>query len=86
MIRRLGGLALRRPRLVPPLLRAAWRFRARDWHRRAPFLPLPPAGYIAWRLDTAYGNENAVPSARDLEAYLGWSARMRTPWKPSSTK
>jgi hypothetical protein len=77
ILRRLAGLALRHPGLLPPLLAAGWRFRSRDWYRRAPYLPLPPAEYIAWRLHTAYGSEEAVPSAPELERYLRWSARMR---------
>lgn len=59
------------------MLRAAWRFRARGWYRRPPFLPVPPADYIAWRLHTAYGDEGALPPAADLGRYLEWSARFR---------
>jgi hypothetical protein len=72
-----AGLALRRPRLVVPLVGAAWRFRARDWYRRPPFLPLPPPGYLAWRLHTAYGDENVAPAATELENYLRWASWMR---------
>ncbi|MBI2615958.1 MAG: hypothetical protein HYW52_09835, partial [Gemmatimonadetes bacterium] len=45
-------LALRamiNPRLAVDLLRVLWAFRARQWYRRPPFLPLPPAAYIRWR-------------------------------------
>jgi hypothetical protein len=77
LLRRFAGLALRRPSLVLPLLRSAWTFRRRDWYRTAPFLPLPPAPYVAWRLHTAYGSEDAVPPVRDLTRYLSWAARMR---------
>jgi hypothetical protein len=56
---------------------AAWRFRARGWWRRPPFLPLPPADYIRWRLHTAFGNEQAEPDLDQLEAYLKWTVRMR---------
>jgi hypothetical protein len=73
----MAGLALRRPRLVAPLLGAAWRFRARDWYRRPPFLPLPPPKYLAWRLHTAYGDEDHTPEAGELERYLRWAAWMR---------
>lgn len=73
---RVAGLALRRPALVPTLLAAAWRFRARDWYRRPPFLPLPTARYLEWRLHTAYG-EQGEPSDRELERYLRWTAGMR---------
>lgn len=77
ILRRIAGLALRQPGLAAGLLGAAWRFRARDWYRRRPFLPLPPAEYVAWRLDTAYGSTDAVPGARELERYLRWAAAMR---------
>lgn len=77
ILRRFAGLALRHPGLLLPLLAAAWRFRARGWYRRRPFLPLPPPEYVAWRLHTAYGREDAVPPAADLERYLRWSARLR---------
>jgi hypothetical protein len=76
LFRQLAGLALREPRLVPLLLGAAWRFRAIDWYRRAPFLPLPPAGYVAWRLHTAYGDDGAQPDSGELVRYLRWTARM----------
>ncbi len=70
-------LALRRPRLLPSLLNAAWRFRARDWYRRWPFLPLPPQAYLAWRWHTAYGAGAAGPDAHELERYLNWTSGMR---------
>lgn len=73
---RMAALALRRPRLGLALLGAAWRFRARDWYRRAPFLPLPPPRYVAWRMHTAFGDEEATPDARLLARYLAWAVRM----------
>jgi hypothetical protein len=73
----MAGLALRHPRMVAPLLGAAWRFRARGWYRRAPFLPLPPPNYLAWRLHTAYGEEDRTPEAGELERFLRWAAWMR---------
>jgi hypothetical protein len=78
LIRHLAGLVLRDPRLLAPLLAAAWRFRALDWYRRPPFLPLPPRDYIAWRLYTAYGAEDVLPPARELARYVRWTARMRS--------
>lgn len=74
---RLAGLTARQPGLIPALLRAAWRFRARQWYRRPPFLPLPPASYLSWRLITAFGDEGAVPPAAALRRYLRWAAWMR---------
>ena len=69
--------ALVRPALAADLLRVAWRFRARGWYRRPPFLPLPPAEYVRWRMYTAYGDENAVPPAADVERYARWVGRHR---------
>jgi hypothetical protein len=78
---RIAGLAVRRPRMIPYLLRAAWAFRARDWYRRPPFVPLPPRSYMRWRLETAFGNPDAEPTIDEMERYLVWSARMRAQMK-----
>ena len=70
-------LALRRPRLWPALLSAAWAFRPKDWYRKAPFLPLPSRAYMRWRLETAYGEPDAVPPADEIARFVTWSAGMR---------
>jgi hypothetical protein len=70
---RFAALLLRRPLLLGPLLHAAWRFRARGWWRRPPFLPLPPVAYLTWRLETAFGRADALPSERQAERYLRWT-------------
>jgi hypothetical protein len=75
LLRALGPRALD-PRLLLQLARTGWRFRARGWYRRAPFLPLPPAEYLEWRLHTAYGNEDRVPTRDELERYVRWANRM----------
>lgn len=64
--------ALVHPELFLLMLRAGWRFRARGWWRRPPFLPLPPAEYVDWRLHTAYGESGATPELDELERYLRW--------------
>jgi hypothetical protein len=64
--------SLRNPRLGVDLLRVAWRFRARGWYRRFPFLPLPAKAYVRWRMHTAYGDHEAVPPAEDVERYARW--------------
>ena len=60
------------PRLAVDLLRLAWAFRAREWYRRAPFLPLPPREYMRWRMHTAYGDEEAVPPVEDVVRFARW--------------
>ena len=75
--RRLFGLALARPRLWPALIGAAWAFRAKGWYRRPPFVPLPSPDYVAWRMETAYGDPDAAPPAEELAGFLAWSAAMR---------
>ena len=69
-------VALRHPTLVPGMLRAAWRFRAREWWRRPPFLPLPPRSYMEWRDHTAYGDEARRATPDELERYLHWTELM----------
>lgn len=71
------ALALRsamHPALALDLVRVAWRFRGREWFRRAPFLPLPDATYLKWRMYTAYGDFDAVPSPEEVERYVRWAA------------
>ena len=73
----LAPRAIVRPTLAVDLLRVAWRFRARGWWRRPPFLPVPPAEYVRWRMYTAYGDESAVPPAKDVIKYARWVGRQR---------
>jgi hypothetical protein len=76
--------SLARPRSLALLARAAWRFRRRAWYRRPPFLPLPPAAYLEWRLRTAYRDASEGPEPAELERYLGWSEallRDDRPWE-----
>ena len=69
--------ALRHPSLGVDLLRVAWRFRARGWYRRFPFLPLPARDYVRWRMHTAFGDYDAVPTAKDIERYARWVGSKR---------
>jgi hypothetical protein len=64
--------ALVNPRLAVDLLRLTWSFRARDWYKHPPFLPLPPRDYMQWRMFTAYGDANAVPPPRDVVNFARW--------------
>ena len=70
-----AGLALRAlvsPRLALDLLNTAWAFRRRGWLRKAPFLPVPDAAYLRWRMYTAYGDEAAVPPVEDVIRFARW--------------
>lgn len=69
---RLALRALVRPQLAVDLLRLAWSFRAREWWRRPPFLPIPPREYMQWRMFTAYGDPNAVPPVSDVVSFARW--------------
>ena len=78
MYRMMVGLALRRPALLPAMLGLAWAARRRAWYRRPPFLPIPPIEYLRWRMDTAYGSEDAAPPPGEASRYLRWARRMRS--------
>lgn len=67
--------ALRHPWVARDLLLVAWRFRARHWWKKAPFLPLPEREYVRWRMHTAYGDHDAVPPADDVVRYARWAVR-----------
>ena len=77
MYLRMAELALRHPALLLHVVRAAWAFRARNWYRRVPFLPIPPRSYVRWRLETAYGDPEARPPLDQLARYVVWGTRMR---------
>jgi hypothetical protein len=64
--------SLLNPFIAIDLLRVAWRFRHRHWYKRFPFLPLPAQNYVQWRMYTAYGDEAAIPPARDVIAFARW--------------
>lgn len=67
--------SLRNPGVAVSLMRVGWRFRRRDWYRRFPFLPVPAREYVAWRMHTAYGRDDAVPPADDVIRYARWATR-----------
>ena len=68
----LAGRALLSPRLAVDLCRTAWAFRRRHWWRQPPFLPVPDATYLRWRMYTAYGHEDAVPPVDDVCHFARW--------------
>jgi hypothetical protein len=75
LVATLAWRAVRNPRTASALLRVGWRFRARGWYRRFPFLPLPAKEYLKWRMYTAYGDEHIVPPAEDIIRYARWAVR-----------
>jgi hypothetical protein len=62
-----------RPGLWWPTLRQCARLAPNRWWRRPPFLPIPDAGVVAFRLATAYG-ERGTATAADVLRYLRWCA------------
>lgn len=72
---RLTVRAIRRPALAAALLKVSWRFRSRNWYRQFPFLPFPDRTYTRWRLYTAYGSYNHIPSAAEIERYALWAVK-----------
>jgi hypothetical protein len=67
--------SLANPATGVALIRVAWRFRRRGWHRRFPFVPMPAREYVRWRMHTAYGRDDAVPPADDIIRYARWATR-----------
>lgn len=71
----LAWRGIKNPATGLALLRVGWRFRRRDWYRRFPFMPVPDATYVKWRMYTAYGDEGIVPPANDVVRYARWAVR-----------
>ena len=74
------GAVGRRPDLWVVGLRQALRLAGRRWWARPPFLPLPPASYLRFRMVTAHGGDgSAAPEvmARDVVVYLEWCKAFR---------
>jgi hypothetical protein len=67
----------RHPSKVPVVIRAGWRLRARQWWRRAPFLPVPSEAYWNFRMVTALGSTSAVLSGREVVEAATWSLHQR---------
>ena len=66
------GAVLRHPSLWPTALRQARRLAPDGWWRRAPFLPVPPRGYLDFRLLTQYGDGAHRTEPDDVVNYLRW--------------
>ena len=60
------------PNLWPTALRQIVRAVPARWWRRPPFLPVPSAAYVRYRLETAYGERSGAPDPDDVVRYLEW--------------
>jgi hypothetical protein len=67
----------RRPSLWGAAVRQLFRLARPGWWRRPPFLPLPDAAYLRFRLQTAYGDPDREPAPDDVVAYLRWCGGFR---------
>jgi hypothetical protein len=62
-----------RPWLWWTALRQLARIAPRAWWRHPPFLPVPDAGYLRFRLETQYGSAGASATVPDdVVTYLKW--------------
>jgi len=74
----------RRPGLVPVAVSVAWSLRAPRWWARPPFLPVPPAAYARFRIQTMYGGDGRLGGrdtgqvAAELVGWLAWVRRERS--------
>ena len=68
---------LPRPWLWPTAVGQLLRLAAPGWWRRRPYLPLPDPDYLAFRLQTMYGDPAHEPEPGDLVAYLEWCRSYR---------
>ena len=66
------GAVLVRPSLWVTAAVQLKRFVPDDWFRRAPFLPLPDARVLRFRVVTQYGDPEARVVPGDVVAWLRW--------------
>lgn len=62
----------RRPGLWSTAVGQIFRLAPNGWWRRAPFLPIPDARYLRFRMETQYGDAMHRPAANDMITYLVW--------------
>jgi hypothetical protein len=66
-----------RPSLWGVAVAQLFRLARPGWWRRRPFIPLPDRDYLAFRLQTAYGDPAHEPEPADVVAYLRWCRGVR---------
>lgn len=67
-----------RPALWTTALRQLLVLAPPGWWRRRPWLPLPDAGYLRFRILTQYGDPARRPAPGDVVAYLHWCKAYRS--------
>lgn len=73
-----AAAVLVRPSLWLVALRQLRVLARRGWWRRPPFLPLPSAAYLRFRMVTAYGGDGSRgPTPADVVTYLRWCRAWR---------
>ena len=60
------------PSLWPTAVGQARRLVPSGWWRRRPYLPVPSASYLEFRLVTQYGDISHRPEPGDVLNYLRW--------------
>jgi hypothetical protein len=73
---------LRRPDLWWTALGALRRLAAPGWWSTGSHLPVPDARLWAFRMVTAYGRPDAVPTRGDVISYLEWCRATARPRRP----
>jgi hypothetical protein len=68
---------LGRPLLVVEGLRSWRNMVPRSWWRHRPFLPVPDAAWLSFRLETGFGSAGDQPQPDDVIEVLSWSAAFR---------
>lgn len=69
---RIGLAVLVRPALWLPALGALVAMAPRGWWRHWPPVPRPDPHYLAFRLQTQYGDPAHEPAPADVVTYLTW--------------
>jgi hypothetical protein len=74
---RAAGAVLARPAVWGVAVAQVVRLARPGWWRRRPFLPVPDAAYLRFRLQTAYGDPDREPEPHDVVTYLHWCRGFR---------
>lgn len=76
LVLRVAAVVVCRPHLLVAAVVVARRLVPCHWWRRPPFLPVPDAAYVQFRLETAYGGAGTrLPEVDDVVTYLEWCRR-----------